>query len=167
MYKTAIKKFMLRKKIYYFHKKKVATVVADETESPGVVPGIEEEVDIVGESSSVLAPSVVPDETSGIVADVANSVDVDFLMEDIICDDIAGSSSVVDDVMNKTTSSSKIEEIVCDEVQDKPISGYRLFDMDILKNLICSLACPEYSLTMLDFVEQFNKRISIICINSL
>ena len=51
-------------------------------------------------------------------------MDVDFLMEDIICDDIAGSSSsVVDDAMNKTASSSKIEEIVCDEVQDKPISG--------------------------------------------
>ena len=39
-------------------------------------------------------------------------------MGDIICDDIAGSSSsVVDDVINKTASSSKIEEIVCDEVQ--------------------------------------------------
>ena len=60
--------------------------------------------------------------------------------------------------MNKTASSSKIEEIVCDEVQDKPVSGYRLFDMDILKNLICSLACPERSQTMLDFVEQFNMK---------
>ena len=77
--------------------------------APSVVPSVEEEVDIVGESSSVLAHSVVPDETSGIVADVANSVpadvDVDFLMEDSICDDIAGSSSVVDGVMNKTASS--------------------------------------------------------------
>ena len=147
---------MLRKK-NYFHKKKVATVVADESESPSVVPGVEEEVAIagespsvlapsvvpsveeldivgesscvlapivvpsveeevaiVGESSSVLAPSIFPAETSGIVADVACSipadVDVDFLMEDIICDDIAGSSSsVVDDVMNKTASPSKIE----------------------------------------------------------
>ena len=47
---------------------------------------------------------------------------VDFLMEDIICDDIAGSSSVVDDVKNITASSLKIEEIVCDEVQDNLIS---------------------------------------------
>ena len=41
--------------------------------------------------------------------------------------------------------------------------------MDILKNLICSLACPECSLTMLDFVEQFNMKkglasyVSIVC----
>ena len=171
--KQQSKKVHAEKRKYYFHKKKVATVVADESESPSVVPGGEEEVAIVGESSTVLAPSVVPSETFGIVADVANSVpadvDVDFLMEDIICDDIAGSSiSVVDDVMNKIASSLKIEEIVCDEVQDKPISGCRLFDM-ILKNLICSLACPECSLTMLDFVEQFNMKrglasyVSIVC----
>ena len=115
-------------KKYYFHKKKVATVVAGESESPSVVPGVEEEVANVGESSSVLALSIFPDETSSIVADVASSVpadvDVYFLKEDVICDDIAGSSSsIVDDVMHKTASSSKIEEIVCDEVQDKPISG--------------------------------------------
>ena len=41
--------------------------------------------------------------------------------------------------------------------------------MDILINLICSLACPECSLTMLDFVEQFNMKkglasyLSIVC----
>ena len=41
--------------------------------------------------------------------------------------------------------------------------------MDILKNLICSLACPECSLIMLDFVEQFNMNkglasyVSIVC----
>ena len=119
--KQQSKKVHAKKRKYYFHKKKVATVVADESESPSVVPSVEEEVTIVGESSSVLAPSIFPDETSGIVADVANiipaDVDVDFLMEDIICDDIAGSSSsVVDDVMNKTASSSKMEEIVCAEV---------------------------------------------------
>ena len=118
--KQQSKKVHAKKRKYYFHKKKVATVVADESESPSVVPGVEEEVAIVGESSSVLAPSIFPDETSGIVADVANSapadVDVDFLTEDIICDDIAGSSSVVDDVMNKTGPSSKIEDIVCDVV---------------------------------------------------
>ena len=149
--KQQSKKVHAKKRKYYFHKKKVSTVVADESESPSVVPGVEEEV--AGESSSVLAPSVVPDETSGIVADVANSVpadvDVDFLMEDVICDDIAGSSSsVVDDVMNKTASSSKMEEIVCDQVQDKPISGYRLFDMDILKKLdlfpCLSRMCTDY-----------------------
>ena len=121
--KQQSKKVHAKKRKYNFHKKNVDTVVADESESPSVVPSVEEEVVIVGESSSVLALSVVPDETSGIVAVVANSVpadvDVDFLMEDIICDDIAGSSSsIVDDVMNKTASSN-IEEIVYDEVQDQ------------------------------------------------
>ena len=86
--KQQSKKVHTKKRKYYFHTKKVATVVADESESPSFVPSVEEEVAIVGESSSVLAPSVVPDETSGIVAGVANSVpadvDVDFLMEDII-----------------------------------------------------------------------------------
>ena len=43
-------------------------------------------------------------------------MDVDFPTEDIICDDIAGSSSVVDDVMKKTAPSSKIEDTVCDVV---------------------------------------------------
>ena len=168
--KQQSKKVHAKKRKYYFQKKKVATVVADESESPSVVPGVEEEVAIDGESSSVLAPSIFPDETSTIVADVASSlpadVDVDFLMEDVICDEKAGSSS---SVIDETASSSKIEEIVCDEVQDKHISGYRLFDMDILKNLICSLACPECSMTMLDFVEQFNMKkglasyVSIVC----
>ena len=107
-------------------------------------------------------------------ADVASSVpadvDVDFLMGDIICDDIAGSSSsVVDNVMNKTASSSKIEEIVCDEVQDKPISGYRLFHMDILKKLDFF---PCLSRMFTDYVRfcrtiQHEKRFSIICVNSL
>ena len=74
--------------------------------SPSVVPGVEEVVAIVGESSSVLAPNIFADETSSIIADVASSVpadvDVVFLMEDIICDDIAGSSnSVVDEVAKK------------------------------------------------------------------
>ena len=52
------KKVHAKKIKYYFHKKKVATVVADESESPSVVPGVDEEVAIVGESSTVLAPSI-------------------------------------------------------------------------------------------------------------
>ena len=165
-----LKKVHAKKRKYYFQKKKVASVVVDESESPSVVPGVEEEVAIDGESSSVLAPSIFPDETSTIVADVASSVpadvDVDFLMEDVICDDIAGSSS---SVVDETASSSKIEEIVCDEVQDKHISGYRLFDMDILKKLDL---LPCLSRMFNDYVRfcrtiQHQKRISIICINSL
>ena len=53
-----LKKFMLRKENTISTRRKVATVVADESESPSVVPSVEEEVAIVGESSSVLAPSV-------------------------------------------------------------------------------------------------------------
>ena len=59
-----LKKVHAKKNKYYFHKKKVATVVADESESPSVIPGVEEEVAIVGESSSVLAPSIFPEENS-------------------------------------------------------------------------------------------------------
>ena len=73
------KKVRAKKRKYYFHKKKVASVVAAESESPSVVPSVEEEVAIVGESSAVLAPSIFPDETSGIVADVANSVPADVM----------------------------------------------------------------------------------------
>ena len=65
--KQQSKKVHAMKKKYYLHKKNVASVVADESESPSVVPGVEEEIAIVGESSSVLAPSIFPDKTSTIV----------------------------------------------------------------------------------------------------
>lgn len=148
--KQNAKKFNSKKRTFNFSKTKVvATVNAYEP----VIPSISESTRVAEDASIISHDPPV----------LEAMMDVDFLVEDNV---------VVDEVMNKTASSSKIQDIgsYSNQIEDQSTTtGYRLFDMEILTSLICSLACPECSETMLDFVEQYDMKkglasyVSIVC----